>query len=314
MAANYEHLFVESNHDGLKLGVEIITPKKKKASGVVQLVHGMCEHKERYYHFCEYLTSLGYATIIHDHRGHGESVKSENDFGYFYSDGARGMVDDAHQITLLMKERYPDLPYFLFGHSMGSLVVRDYLKNYDFELDGLVVCGSPSNPVISPAAKLAIKELTRIKGDHFRPEKITDLGIGFFNFRFDNVTGSNEWICSNQDVREAQSKDPLCTFTFTLNGYENLMTLVSEVYSKKGWRLKNPLLPVFFISGSDDPCMVSRGKLIEAVGFLQYAGYENVSYRIYKGMRHELYNETEKEKVFEDIKEKLELWTYLKNK
>ena len=314
MAANFEHFFVESEHDGLNLGVEMVTPAKKKVIGVIQLVHGMCEHKERYFHMCEYFASLGYASIIHDHRGHGESVREESDLGYFYDDAARGMVDDTHQITVLMKKKFPDVPYFLFGHSMGSLVVRDYLKKYDYELDGLFVCGCPSNPVVSPAVKLTIKELVRIKGDHFRPEKITGVGVNFFNMRFDNIAGSNEWICSDVNVREAQSKDPLCNFTFTLNGYECLMTLVGDVYSHRGWLVKNPNLPICFISGSDDPCMMSRGKLIEALGFLQYAGYENVSYRIYKGMRHELYNETEKEKVFADMKEKMEIWTYLKNR
>ena len=131
MAANFEHLFVTSEHDGLSLGVEICTPKKKKVIGAIQLIHGMCEHKERYFHMCEYFAEKGYATIIHDHRGHGESVKSPDDLGYFYEDGFNGMINDAHQMTLLLKSRYPDVPFFLFGHSMGSLIVSGYIKRYD---------------------------------------------------------------------------------------------------------------------------------------------------------------------------------------
>ncbi len=314
MAVNFEHFFLESEHDGLKLGVEMCTPKKKKVIGVIQLIHGMCEHKERYFHMCEYFAEKGYASIIHDHRGHGESIKSPDDLGYFYEDGFNGMIDDAHQITVFMKEKYPDVPYFLFGHSMGSLIVRGYIKRYDYELDGLIICGCVANPVVTPAVKQGIKYMIKAKGDHHRPEKITGLGIDFFNLRFDNVTGSNEWICANPETREQQAQDPLCNFTFTLNGYDTLMRLVSDVYSHRGWKLKNPELPIFFVSGRDDPCMVTRGRFIDALGSLQNVGYENISYRLYPGMRHELMNEKDCNRVFDDMLEKMDVWTYIKKK
>ena len=81
----------------------------------------MCEHKERYFHMCEYFAKHGYVSIIHDNRGHGESIKSADDLGYFYENGFHGMINDVHQMSLLIKERYPNLPFFLFGFSMGSL-------------------------------------------------------------------------------------------------------------------------------------------------------------------------------------------------
>ena len=311
MSANFEHLWLHSQHDGLKLGVVICTPKEKPPCGIIQFIHGMCEHKERYFHMCEYFAKHGYVSIIHDNRGHGESIKSADDLGYFYENGFHGMINDVHQMSLLIKERYPNLPFFLFGFSMGSLIVRSYLKRYDNELDGLFVCGCVANPVLTPAVRKSIKYMIKVKGDHYRAEKITGLGIAFFNAKFENPS-NNEWICANPTIREQHTQDPLCNFTFTLNAYDTLMNLIEDVYSERDWQLKNPEMPIYFISGSDDPCMVSKSKFIEAIASMQIIGYENISWRIYQGMRHEIMNEIECQRVFDDMLKKIKLWTYAK--
>ena len=118
----------------------------------------------------------------------------------------------------------------------------------------------------------------------------------------------NAWVCSDPEVVRRYDEDPACGFTFTLNGFLALFDLLGSTYSEKGWQVKNPRLPIWFISGEDDPCMVNRKKFVDAMGLLQYVGYENVTYRLYPGMRHEILNEREKHRVFEDVGEKLAHW------
>lgn len=124
----------------------------------------MCEHKERYLDFIEYLNDCGYVVIIHDHRGHGKSVLDETDLGYFYGEGARAIVEDVHQLTNYIKKKYPNLPVCLFGHSMGSLVVRNYIQKYDHEINALIVCGSPSKNKLAGLGKLLCKAIAMVKG------------------------------------------------------------------------------------------------------------------------------------------------------
>lgn len=133
---------ITSQVDGLELELLVVEPEEVRA--VVQISHGMCEHKERYLEFMRFLADHGVASIIHDHRGHGASVKSLNDLGYMYGQGAKGLVEDLRQITRYARKCWTGVPLILLGHSMGSLTVRVYAKQYDSGIDGLIVCGSPS--------------------------------------------------------------------------------------------------------------------------------------------------------------------------
>ena len=123
------------------------------------------------------LCNNGYISVIHDHRGHGKSVKNASDLGYFYDDSGKAIIEDVHQVTTWMKERYgEELPYHLFGHSMGSLVVRCYLKKYDDELDSLIVCGSPSENKAAKAAEFLAKTACKM-GAHKKRKVLSEDGI-----------------------------------------------------------------------------------------------------------------------------------------
>ena len=121
---------IKSQKDGLELEIAIFEPSEKPKA-IVQISHGMAEHKERYYPFMEFLSKKGFVCVINDHRGHGESVKKKEDHGYFYTENIDYIVDDLHQVTLFAKEKFQSLPVFLFSHSMGTLVSRNYLKKFD---------------------------------------------------------------------------------------------------------------------------------------------------------------------------------------
>ncbi len=290
---------LRSNHDGLDLGTTIIASPQPHA--ILQFVHGMTEHRRRYYPVMEYFAKQGFATIIHDHRGHGQSRRTDDDYGYFYRDGMNGMIDDAHQVTKYIKSRYPELPLILLGHSMGSMVVRGYLKKYDAELSGLIVCGSPSKQSGAHLALVLAKLLSGMQGERHRSKLLNYLAFQPHNRKFRHEHLTNAWLVSDPEVVKAYNADPANGFIFTLNGFENLFRLMLETYSKKGWQVQNPNLPIFFIAGADDPCIINSRAFYQAVEFLRARGYKDTKSKLYPGMRHEILNEKDKLQVWQDI-------------
>ena len=302
-----EKITIPGASDNVQLSTLVIAPESPKA--VFQLVHGMAEHKERYIPLMNYLSEKGYACVINDLRGHGESVASQEDLGYMGKGGMRGLVDDVHNVTNWAKEQYPGLPVFLLGHSMGSMIVRSYIKRYDRDIDGLIVCGSPSNNPAAGLGNFLAGCIGLFKGQRHRSEFLANLSTGSYDKRFKADGLKNAWLSTNRANVQAYNNDPLCGFTFTVNGYRNgLFRLMQDIYSPKEWVVSHPELPVHFIAGSDDPCIVSIRKFSEAVSFIRARGYREVTSQVYPGLRHEILNETGREDVFRDILARLESW------
>ena len=285
-------LKIDSLCDGLKLDVTLFEPDGK-INGIIQLSHGMVEHKEYYYDFMKYMCNNGYVCIINDHRGHGKSVKDKNDYGYFYEKNAEYVVEDLHQITLYVKSIYPNKRVILLGHSMGSLIVRKYIKKYDYEISGLIVCGSPSiNPMSKVGYNLS-KIVSTLFGERYRSKLLNKLALG--------ANKNNEWLSYDMDYVNKYSNDPLCGFIFTANGFINLTKLMIDVYSKDKWILKNKNLKILFIAGLDDIIIKSEEKWNESIDFLYNVGYKNIERKIYPNMKHALLLEKNKEIVYEDV-------------
>lgn len=296
-----EKITILSSADELQLSALVAVPAVPRA--IMQIVHGMCEHKERYIPFMEYLCSMGFVCVIHDHRGHGESVKRKEDLGYMYDGGWSAMVEDVKVVNEWVRARYPELKCVLFGHSMGSMVVRSFVKRYDDLVDELFVCGSPSYNPASVIAKWLCGLMVKCGLGHSRPRLIQKLSFDGFNRRFAKEGFSSAWVCSDKNVLEAYHNDPYCTFIFTANGFYNLFALMQDCYSDKGWGVKNKNMPVHFISGADDPCLISRGEFEKAVRKMKkhYA----VDARLFEGMRHEVLNEVNKKDVWNNITHRL---------
>ena len=286
-----EFFKIKSNCDGLELDVALFIPKEIK--GIVQLSHGMVEHKEYYYDFMKYLVDNGFACIINDHRGHGKSVKSERDLGYLYDETSDYLVEDLHQITKYIKEKYTNKKIILFGHSMGSLIVRKYLKKYDYEIDKLIVCGSPSINKMSKIGLILSKIIKLIKGDRHRSNILNNLALS--NDR------TNSWLSNNKEYINKYSHDKLCGYVFTTNGFINLTNLMVDVYSRKNWILKNKNLPIFFIAGKEDIIIKNEKMWMKSINFLTSIGYKNIKYKLYDKMKHAILFEEDNEVVLRDI-------------
>lgn len=288
---------IKSQKDGLELEISIFEPSGKPKA-IVQISHGMAEHKERYYLFMEFLASKGFACVIHDHRGHGESVKKKEDYGYFYTENIDYIVDDLHQVTLFAKEKFQSLPVFLFSHSMGTLVSRNYLKKYDSEIEKLVLCGPPTENKLTNFA-IFLAKLSKAFGKDNKPNNfLNKLTFGSYN---KNLLIQNEWICSNVKTVEKYNEDEKCGFVFATNGFINLYKLMKEAFNKKGWEVQNPNLKIYVIAGEDDPVIQSKRKFEKLAKFLQKRGYNDVEFKLYPEMRHEILNEINNQIVYNDV-------------
>ena len=288
-----------SKYDKLPLSALFIAPENG-AKGIVQLVHGMAERKERYEELMTFLAENGYACVIHDHRGHGESLLSKEDRGFMGDYNGKAIVEDTVLISEYIKAQYPNLPLILFGHSMGSLVVRCFAQNHDGLLSGLILCGSPSqNPLAGVAVGLE-KSIRLFRGAHHRSKLLAFLSTGKGDKQFPGE-GNHAWLSRNRENVEEYLADEGCGFVFTCNGYENLFKLMKSTYQKKRYKVENPSLPIYFIAGEKDPVIVSPKAWRSAVAFMKEVGYSNVNGKLYKDMRHEIHNELGREEVYQDI-------------
>ena len=290
---------VISHYDNLPIKGFILEPDVEK-KGIVQILHGMIEFKERYLPFAKYLCTYGYVVACIDQRGHGESVLSEADWGWFKDTEGEAFVEDAKQVSDYLKAEYPNLPLTLLGHSMGSMIVRCYTAKYDDNIDKLIVCGSPSkNPMVGAGIVLA-KLLGKIKGERHHSKLLYNLSSGSFEKKF-KEEGRGAWLSHNRENIMAFRSQPKGSFRFTCNGFENLFKLMKKTYQRKLYQVKNPKLPIYFISGDCDVVASSTVAWLKSVDFMMEVGYENVTCKAYKGLRHEILNELERKEVYEDV-------------
>lgn len=290
-----ENITIKSNYDGLDLSVSYTPIKKPKA--IIQFSHGMAEHKERYFPLMEYLNENGYLCIIHDHRGHGGSVKSLDDLGDFYTTDCNGIVSDLKQVSESFKEKYPDVDLYIFAHSMGTLVARNYLQQNDDLVKKIILCGAPTkNDGAYVGLKLA-KRLYKKKPN----EEATKLNKLSFSKANSISEIPNGWICSVKSEVEKYNLDPLCGFVFKPSGFINLYSMMIYAFKKKKYEVKNKDLPIYFIGGACDPIIGGFRKFDKLMAFFKKLGYINVDGKLYAKMRHEILNEGSKALVYQDI-------------
>jgi len=308
MNQNFHEISVKSSDSDLNLSVSCLIPEKPVCT--LQIIHGMNEHKERYYPFAESLAEKNIACIIADTRGHGKSLKTPEDLGYMYENPSEKAVSDIKDINEYIRMNVPNVPHFILAHSMGSLSARMFIMENDDLTDGVILCGCPCYTRFIGYAQKIEDELEKKLGGRYRNENLYKFAESFLNRGFENPPHS--WISSDPQTVITFNNDPLCNFIYTLNGYEALLNLMKNVYNPEIWnkyRRKNPNLPVHFISGKNDPCMFSEEKFFEAKRFLEERGFRNTSHKLYLNMRHEVLNEKDKAVVWDDISEKLALWT-----
>ena len=269
-----------------------------EVKGCLQIAHGMVEHIERYDEFAAFLASKGIYTVGHSHLGHGKSVVDKSKLGYFAAPkGNACVIGDIHELRTMIQKKYPNVPYFMLGHSMGSFLIRQYLGLNGEGLAGAIIIGTGEKPdLIVAGGKMVCKVIAAFKGWEHRSRFVNSLVIG----AFEKEMGKG-WLSKNTENVKKYAADPLSGFIFTLNGFYHMFDGISKMNGlEKGGKFPKEL-PVFFVAGSEDP-VGAHGKGVETVyGRYLEKGAKDAKIKLYEGDRHEILNEYDKEVVFDDL-------------
>ncbi|WP_438759839.1 alpha/beta fold hydrolase [Enterococcus sp. AZ194] len=293
---------IPSTNDKSQLKVKVWRPKKS-VKAVFQIIHGMVEHIERYGEFAVFMASKGYLVVGHDHIGHGDSVEEEAEYGHFGSkDGNQILVKDVANIQKYFAEKYPDIPYFILGHSMGSLVLRNYLIQYpDVSLAGAILMGTAHEPLIKMnAAILASGVLAKVKGDKYPSKLLDQLAFGGFNKHFEPTRTAKDWLTRDEEMVDLYLADPKTQFIFSTKAYQDLFILTKNASNPALLSQINTELAIYLISGAQDP-VGNFGKSITKLYEQLKVDHKNVTITLVKNARHEILNETNAYEVYQMV-------------
>lgn len=270
---------------------------------VVQIVHGMAEYIERYEEFAEFLTERGCVVTGEDHMGHGKSVGKSGKYGYFCEqDPATVLVRDVHRLKKTTQALYPEVPYIIMGHSMGSFITRNYMFRYGTGISAAVIMGTGMQPQALLKVSKAVAGIQKLFcGPRHVSGLIDKLAFGSYNKRIRNPATSFDWLSRDAERVNKYISDPLCGFVFTANGFSTLFELISRLNKQENLERIPSSLPVLMVSGDADP-VGDYGKGVQkAYESLQNAGLENITLKLYEGGRHELLNEINRDEVMQDV-------------
>lgn len=274
-------------------------PKRPKAS--ILVLHGMAEHQKRYQAFALYLLNNGYDVYTYDHRGHGTDKKL-SELGYFGLDkGYQQVIEDAITVSKYIEQNNRGNKFFLFGHSMGSLIARNIVQLYD-KYNGVVLSGTTFPSRVITASGLVLSSLVaKFKGPKYVSPFLNNLIFGSKKYTSLSSRTAFDWLSRSNPVVGAYMHDPYCGFTCTASFYHDLIKLTQGATNRKLLRLTRPELPMFIISGEKDPVCGYGKEIKNYLSILKKAGYCNVSFKLYPESRHELLNELNYEEVYSDI-------------
>lgn len=276
--------------------------------GVLQICHGMVEYINRYDEFAEFMAGHGYYVTGHDHLGHGKSIQTEEDLGYFNEiRGNQYVIGDIHKLRELTMKKHPGVPYYMLGHSMGSFLLREYLTMYGTGLAGAIIMGTGyQGALVLNAGQLICRVLAAFKGWKYRSKFVDNLSFGSYNKKFEPAETTKDWITSDKERKKKYVEDPLCSYMFTLGAYYQMFEGMKVLTRKDSIARIPKELPILFVSGEDDPVGAFGKGIIKVYEKYRSAGIHNLSIHLYKGDRHEILNEVNRKDVYEDLRRWIE--------
>lgn len=270
--------------------------------GVVQIVHGMADHVGRYGELADALTAAGFVVLGEDHLGHGLTA-GPGELGFFTErDGWNTVVRDVHSMRQLAELRHPGVPHIMLGHSLGSLLTRQYLIDYPGQVAGAVLSGTGHVATLAAGAgTLALSGLARIRGAN-TVSPLLQKPFGSYNRRFAPTRTDADWLSRDAAMVDANLADPLCGFPATIGLSRDLLRGALGIGNRRNLRRMDPSTPLLLISGDEDPIggRGADGVRRVASNFVR-AGSREISVRIYPGGRHEMLAEINRAEVFADI-------------
>ena len=270
---------------------------------IVQIIHGIAEYIDRYDEFMSFLADNGIIAVGTDHLGHGKSIESDEQTGFFaYDNGWDYVVRDEEVLRLAMHENYPELPIIVFGHSMGSFMTRTLLIRYPDAFNAAIISGTGNQGAALVNGGLFMGNLvTGLKGAHHYSKILNNLAFGSYNKIYENPKTEYDWLSRDEANVQKYIDDPLCGFIPTCSLFRDMMTGVKFITNKKNLTAMNKDMPVYFMSGDMDPVGECGKGVQKAYNNFLEAGMKDVSIKLYPGGRHEMLNEINKDEVYSDI-------------
>lgn len=275
----------------------------ENVKGIIQLVHGSCEHAGRYRDFSRFLVENGYIVYANDHRGHGLTAKNEEDLGFIAEkSGWELLVEDVLEVNKLINKEHPNLPIFMIGHSMGSFIARHYAILHGNTISGLILSGTAHNNRLLLRFAIVISDIyIKVYGNRYRSKFINYLTYGAFNRKVSSHRTKYDWICIDEKVVDEYEKDLYCGYIFTSNAFKEMFRGLYYITNFKNIKKTPKNLPILLLSGKKD-VVGNEGKMvIKCYEKYKKAGIEDLNIKLYEKMRHEILNEIDKKEVYEDI-------------
>lgn len=289
-----------------KEGVKIYATKwlpEDQPKAVVQIAHGMAERRGRYQRFGEALTRNGFAVYINDHRGHGETAGTVENLGYLGDgDGFKCMVADMKEMNNIIKKDYPEIPIFLFGHSMGSFLSQKYISLYGNELKGAILSGTngKAGAILNFGILIANIEMKKY-GSKAKSERLNKLSFGNYNKAFKPNRTEFDWLSSNEKEVDKYIEDEYCGTVFTTSFYYYFLKGLKDIHTSEVMNKINKNLPIYIFGGSKDPVGNNGKGIVNLYKMYKNIRINNVEYKVYENGRHEMLNEVNGAEVMDDV-------------
>lgn len=275
---------------------QIVKPK-----AVLQIVHGMVEHIERYDEFARFANNAGYLVVGHDHVGHGETVKDPENYGAFPKNW-QDLITDVHTLQREVSKKYPDIPYIILGHSMGSFITRLYLAKYGRDVDAAIIMGTGQQPRVQTWTAIGLTKILRVlHGEKYRSKFLEQMSTGMFNRFFSPNRTKADWLSRDEAEVDKYLAHEHHQFIPTLNMYHSLFTFSNYAASPKWIKQIPHALPLLLISGATDPVGKAGKGVKRFYKLLQREGFSDVTLKLYPAARHEILNELNKAEVMRDL-------------
>lgn len=278
-------------------------PESGQPKAVIQIVHGISEYIDRYAAVARFLADHGFVVVGNDHLGHGRTAAGPEEYGFFLEkDGWHIVAADVRRLRILMGQKYPDLPYFMLGHSMGSFLARTYLIDWPGTVTGAIISGTGQEaPALISMGWQLSNIICKTSGPRTHSKVVEQLAFGAYNKQFAPVRTRADWISRDEDIVDAYIADPLCDFLPTAGMFRDMMEGLQYIARKSNLKKMDSSTPILFISGDQDPVGQNGKGVLKVVDFFHQAGCEDLVVHLYSGGRHEMLNEINRDEVFGDI-------------
>lgn len=283
-----EKLYFESTNEADRICYFKYSPESAPKA-IFQMVHGMAEYAERYEELAELMCEHGYVCYIHEHVGHGNTAKDIEHLGLFLDENQSvTLVEDTHKMSEIAKSENPGLKLNLFGHSMGSFVVRLTVAKYGSDYNSLVICGTGAKDPKVPMGLFVLRVMRFFKGKDFKSKFIDKSSFGSYSEHFKPARTPLDWLSVSKTNVDNYIASPYCGFLFSLDGYKMLMEVNRDANNPGTFQETPSSLPIFLIAGGDDPIGHYGADIPKVCGEYKKAGVMDCTYKLYAGFRHEI--------------------------